>query len=182
MNDLDFNEVLRDIARRLTEIGISFYVTGGLVSTFYGEPRFTQNIDLVLQIPESVSIDSLIEVVSPEYFADKEQLEVAIQEGEMAQLLHETRFIRIDLHLGELVPCAASRKQFVELFPDVVVPIASKEDAILSKLQWIRLGSEKSRRDVAMMLRRDTPTDWSYLLSQADLLELTDLLRSTTPE
>jgi predicted nucleotidyltransferase len=177
MNSDDLAEALRDIARRLTDLGVSFYLTGGIVSTFYGEPRFTQDIDLVVQIPASVSIDALLEAVSPDYFSDRDQLERAVREGGMAQLLHETRFVRIDLHLGERVPGAAARKQTMEVFPGVRVPIASKEDAILSKLHWIRLGSEKSRRDVTMMLRRDTPVDWDYLRTQADSLGLSDLLK-----
>ena len=100
----------------------------------------------------------------------------------MAQILHEPRFVRIDLHLGELVPGAASRKQMAEVFPNTIVPIASKEDAILSKLRWIQLGSGKSRQDVAMILRRDTPTDWVYLNSQAGLLGLGELLAEFAPE
>lgn len=172
----DITEVLRDISRRLSEVGVSFYLTGGLVSSYYGEPRFTQDIDLVLQMPDSFSIDSFLHAVSPEYFADRDQIELAIRERGMAQILHEQHFVRIDLHLGELVPGAALRKQMAEIFPGIVVPIASKEDAILSKLRWIQLGSGKSRQDVAMMLRRDTPTDWNYLRNQADSLGLTGLL------
>lgn len=178
----DIAEVLRDISRRLGEIGVSFYLTGGLVSSFYGEPRFTQDIDLVLQIPDSFSMDSFLDAVSPEYFADRDQIENAIRERGMAQILHEPRFVRIDLHLGELVPGAVSRKRMAEIFPGTVVPIASKEDAILSKLRWIQLGSGKSRQDVAMMLRRDTPTDWNYLRTQASSLGLAELLEEFAPQ
>ena len=46
-----------------------------------------------------------------------------------------------------------------EIAPGLIAPVVSKEDAILSKLYWIGQGSERSRRDVTEMLRRDEDID-----------------------
>lgn len=176
MNADELTQVLRDLVARLRAAGIRFYLTGGLVSAFYGEPRFTQDIDLVLLLPDASDLEAFAESVAPDYLLDRELLADAVREQGMAQLLHETTMIRVDLHIGEMVPGMFLRVRDVELFPGVVVPVLSKEDAILTKLRWIQLGSHKSRRDALMMLRRDTPTDREYLETQAAALGVQALL------
>jgi hypothetical protein len=52
----------------------------------------------------------------------------------------------------------------------------SKEDAILSKLLWIKQGSHKASHDVKMMLRRDEDLDAALLRERAASLGLDDLL------
>ena len=34
----------------LDELGIDYHVTGGLASSFYGEPRLTQDVDFVVRL------------------------------------------------------------------------------------------------------------------------------------
>lgn len=59
-----------------------------------------------------------------------------------------------------------------EILPGLVVPLVSKEDAILSELLWIQQGSGKSTRDVLQMLKGAEAVDWEYLRSQASKLNV----------
>ena len=176
MNSDDLIRILKDIVQKLKGANISFYLTGGLVSSYYGEPRFTQDIDFVLQLSESHDAKRLIDSIGDNYFSDQELLAEAILNKGMAQLLHQETFIRIDLHVGELVPGSFERAREVEILPEVSLPILSKEDAILTKLRWIQLGSHKSRRDVVMMLRRNTPTNLEFVREQAKIMKAEELL------
>ncbi len=58
------------------------------------------------------------------------------------------------------------------ILPGLVAPLVCKEDAILSKLLWIKQGSHKSRHDVTMMLCRDEDLDRASLRQQAARLGL----------
>ena len=58
----------------------------------------------------------------------------------------------------------------------VFMPVISREDSILSKLLWIKMGSHKSRQDVQMMLRLANALDENYLNRQAMKLDVLDLL------
>jgi hypothetical protein len=57
-----------------------------------------------------------------------------------------------------------------------VAPLVSQEDAILSKLIWLRNGSDRARRDAKMMLKRDEDLDRAALRERAAALGLDGLL------
>jgi len=42
------DDFLCELARRLEEAGIAYMLTGSMASSFHGEPRSTQDIDLVI--------------------------------------------------------------------------------------------------------------------------------------
>ena len=100
----------------------------------------------------------------------------------MFQALHRELMIKADFHVGEDVPGELDRSQRVELFEGLDVRIVSKEDAILSKLLWVKRGSAKSRGDVLGMLLDPTPTDERLLEELADELGCADLLREIRSE
>ena len=43
--------------------GLSYMITGGVASVIYGDPRFTRDIDIVLELPES-GIEGLAQAFS----------------------------------------------------------------------------------------------------------------------
>ena len=43
--------LLRKIAAALEQLGIPYLITGGLAVTVWGRPRFTADIDIVVEIP-----------------------------------------------------------------------------------------------------------------------------------
>lgn len=44
------SDLLRFVASELERLGIRYFVTGSTVTIFYGEPRFTNDIDVVVNI------------------------------------------------------------------------------------------------------------------------------------
>lgn len=51
MNPLFLQTVLSDLIDVLHSLGIRYHLTGGLVSSYFGEPRMTQDIDVVVLVP-----------------------------------------------------------------------------------------------------------------------------------
>ena len=66
-------------------------------------------------------------------------------------------------------------RSYKEVAAGLTVPLVAKEDAILSKLLWIKLGSGKSKRDVIQMLKNPEDLDFSQLRLQAARLGLADV-------
>lgn len=48
MYDEHFEAGIQQIRDILDELGIHYHFTGGLAASIYGEPRFTQDVDLVI--------------------------------------------------------------------------------------------------------------------------------------
>lgn len=134
--------------------------------SYYGEPRLTQDIDFVVAMKQG-DVAKLIQQLEPLFLVDLEAMEDAVSNERLFQGLDQKTFLKVDFHVGGSVRGEFERSVETELFPGVVVPIASKCDALLSKLLWIKAGSGKSRQDVMGMLRDPEPIDEALFLELA---------------
>jgi hypothetical protein len=177
-----FWDTVAAITQVLKAWEIPFQLTGGIAASYYGEPRMTQDIDIVIQLDPALNVHEFCQRFPERFPLDEAFLEEALREDTLFQVVDQTTFFKIDFHVGELVPGEMKRSVSVQVAPDLTVPLISKEGAILSKLHWIRLGSYKSRRDVIMILRGDDPVDEDYLMEQAHRLGLGELLEEMKHE
>jgi hypothetical protein len=141
INANDLQTTLREVAEILSAGQFKFHLTGGLASSFYGEPRFTQDIDVVIQIVLGNSLDRLLSSLSPQFIVDRDAIVDAVQHKGLFQALHEETMIKVDFHVGEAIEGELERSRNEEILQGITVPLVSKEDAILSKLLWVRKGS-----------------------------------------
>jgi hypothetical protein len=163
-------EQIRDI---LDGLGARYHFTGGLAASFYGEPRFTQDVDLVIHLAaDRPETEALLGGLSSRYLIDRQIIMDAIRRKGLFQVLDQERVLKIDFHVGEKIPGELQRSTRQEILPGLIVPLVAKEDAILSKLLWIQQGSGKSTRDVIQMLKGAEDVDWKYLRAQALKLRL----------
>ena len=169
---------IKKITSILDSLNINYHLTGGLVSSFYGEPRFTQDVDFVIIFPDNLIVDKLIAKLKNEYFFDEEAIKDAIVRKSLFQVLDEEQMIKIDFHVGEAIEGELSRSKKVEILPNLSIPIVSKEDAILSKIIWVQKGSHKSRRDIKGMLFDKSNVDFEYLNNKLDELKLNEFFNS----
>lgn len=51
---MEQSELLRFVVSVLERLGLKYFVTGSTVTIFYGEPRFTNDIDIVVDLPPDV--------------------------------------------------------------------------------------------------------------------------------
>lgn len=179
-----FQATLVKAARILQDLAIPFHLTGGITSVTYGEPRLTQDVDIVLE-PETTRAHrgALLERLrAVGFLVDEPAARVSIEEGRLFQALDVAEGLKLDFYPRQLVPGELSRSSDFELFAGVTLPIVSLPDAIASKLVWIQRGSHKSRRDVRSMWARTTATDRATTNELASLLHLDDLLQCVLSE
>jgi len=179
---VDLAQTLSRIASVLSSQKIPFHLTGGLASSYYGEPRFTQDVDIVVSIATDSLCEQFIEALAAEFLIDPAVARDAIKRRGLFQALDEETLIKVDLHVGESIPGELQRSKIEEVLPGVSVPLVSKEDAIIAKLLWLKKGSHKSRQDILMMLKRKGDVDSEYLEKQAIALDVQDLLHELQSE
>jgi len=172
----ELNEIIGRVSEILSSLDIPHHFTGGIAASFHGEPRLTQDIDLVVKLsPNSSKVDSLCRELSKSFDINEPAMRDAIQRHSIFQALDHEYFIKVDFHVGEAIPHELERSHLIELEAGLTVRMVSKEDSIISKLLWISKGSERSRRDVTMMLRNGAPIDEKYITRTADMLGIDKL-------
>ena len=172
--------LLAEIVRGLDAAGIPHMVAGSLASTHHGEPRSTQDIDLVID-PDGPALTRFVAGL------DRDRFYVGDAHGALARrdqfnVIDVTTGWKVDLIIRKDRPF--SRTEFDRRRPVVLagVPtaVASVEDTILAKLEWATAGdSDRQRRDVIAMLAVQAATlDMAYLRHWAQILDLTDDLEA----
>ena len=176
MDDLDMTTTKVIAVLKKTDKPFAF--TGGLAAITYGDPRTTNDVDLIMEINpwEKDYADTLENLFGDDFFFSIEGCREAIEEQTMFQAIDKETMFKVDFHLSDIVPGALERRRDETIVTGRTVPMVSPEDAILSKLHWIKLGSGRSRKDVVAMLRVQENLDNDYLESTAGQLGVKPIL------
>ncbi len=143
---------------RLDKAGIPYVITGAVASIIYGEPRLTNDLDLVVQM-KTADIEKLAQAFpSAEFYCPpSEVLRIEIKRSYRGHfnLIHYETGMKADIYLAgedELHRWALSRRRAI-LFEAEQVWVAPPEYVILRKLEYYREGgAEKHLRDIVGML------------------------------
>jgi hypothetical protein len=65
-----------DVGARMETIGIDWVIGGSIASSIHGEPRATQDVDMVVAL-EARHVKSLVQALAPEYYASAEEIRAA---------------------------------------------------------------------------------------------------------
>jgi len=166
------------------QIELPFHLTGGSISSAYGEPRLTQDIDIVVS-PEVAKnrIDDLVDqLTSSDFLFTEGVVRQAVQAGDLFQLLDKIESLKLDIYPRELIPGELQRSQALELFEGVFLPVVSRTDAAISKLIWIDKGSQRSRRDFRSIFSSCDQQQQRDVRESAAGLHLNELLEEVIAE
>jgi len=170
-------DLLKLVARRLETAGIPCMLTGSLAVSYYAEPRFTRDIDLVVQIaPEKV--DTIASLFSDDFYADADAIRAAVARRGVVNLIHQDTLTKVDLIVQKAAPYhleELDRRRSVNI-EDTPVWIVSPEDLVIAKLSWLRQGgSDVHRRDAVALLESVDTIDRTYIHAKVRELGLDEL-------
>jgi hypothetical protein len=174
------SELLRFLVLALERLQVRYFVTGSTATIFYGEPRFTNDIDIVVALPESLIDAFCSEFPEGDFYVDAEAVRDAIRQRSQFNILHPRSGLKIDV----IVPAATefNRSRFdrvrrVHAGGDWDALFASPEDAILKKMEYFREGgSDKHLRDIAGVLKTSgAEIDNDYVERWAAILDLSEI-------
>ena len=155
--------LLECFVRPLNASHIRYFVTGGVATIIYGEPRFTRDIDLVLAIGPADAAAFLALWSSNEYYAPPEEAFVAESARATAghfNVVHTDTGLVADCYVAGNDPLHAwafAHIQWIDV-QDLRVPVAPVEYVIVRKLSYFaQSGSTRHLEDVARMRRIQGP-------------------------
>ena len=92
---MEHSELLDKLALTLDQLGVRYAVVGSTASTVYGEPRFTNDIDVVVELHRD-QIDLLCQhFPSPEFYLSRSAAESAIRQRSQFNIIHPSSGLKI---------------------------------------------------------------------------------------
>ena len=144
-------ELLKKITRALEENRIDYMVTGSVASSLQGEPRSTQDIDVVVVMKKADAGPLTGIFHPPRFYLDEKSIIAAIDNKDMFNLVDVKEGGKVDFWLLKDEPFDQSRftRRQKENVMGFHMFVSSPEDTILMKLKWAKIsgGSEKQSTD-----------------------------------
>ncbi len=177
---------LQRIITKLNAAGIAYMITGSLGSGLYGELRTTNDIDIVMD-PSPVQLKKFVESFEDgQYYVDMESALDAFQRRSMFNVIDFETGWKVDLILIKDRPYSIeefTRRRPGELL-GIPVYVASPEDIILSKLEWVKMSeSERQFKDAfGVAVSKWDDLDKNYLQKWAVTLGVEKLFEKLKSE
>ncbi len=183
LNDLQPYELMQKAATFFERHNVAYRIVGSIASMAYSEPRFTNDIDILVDLREDLVEFIEQEFPSPEYYVSLDAVRSAIRDRRQFNVIHipsglkidiiqskDTAFGRLDISHGQRLKSDG----FYDAW------FASPENVILMKLRFFKDGgSDKHLRDTASILLvqgsridRDYISEWSKQLGVSDEWQL----------
>ena len=159
-NELD---IVRHVSRLFDEAGIGYMLTGSMAMNYYAQPRMTRDIDIVVAMHRE-DVDRVVKLFEKDYYISREAVENSIAHQSLFNLIHNESVIKVDCIVRKRTEYRLNefnRRQRIKI-QDFETWIVSKDDLIISKLDWAKDShSELQLRDVKNLA--DTGCDRAYI-------------------
>ena len=182
MEEIDPRHLLVKIAQILERLGIPYIITGGMAVFVWGRPRYTADIDTVieLQTEKTETLAKELMKLGETGYVSIDAIAQAIRTGGEFNFIDGNTGMKVDFWISK--NDEFSKSQFERRVPQNILGTAvyfiSPEDLILAKLRWNQLTpSSRQLEDVASIftISRDR-LNQEYLSKWAKTLGLFELL------
>lgn len=177
---MEQSELLRHLVATLERLGVPYLVTGSVATIFYGEPRLTNDIDVVVALPPGRIAEFCRAFPPPDYYLSEDDVRVAVAQRGQFNIIHPTSGLKVDVlipHDSAFDRSRFGRRHRVKPAADYEASFASPEDVIIKKMEYYREGgSDKHLRDIAGVLKvSGDALDRAYIRDWASRLGLDEV-------
>ncbi len=173
-------QLLRHVVNVLEQMDVSYMIVGSYATSLYGDPRYTQDIDIVVRL-ERGDIPVLERAFpEPEYYLSAAAADDAITRSTQFNVIHAGSGNKLDFMIAHRDLWGReqiSRRVKRRFLSDLEAHVASPEDLIISKMRYFKEGtSDKHLRDIAGMLKVSNELiDRAYVEKWATHFDLMDI-------
>lgn len=174
----------------LDQAGIRFAVGGSWASTAHGEPRFTNDVDILADFSEE-AVSTFANALASDFYLDTGEAVAAIKSGRSFNVIYMPLAFKFDFFPAAAFSLGDEELQRAVFIADTGLskqptPFVTAEDILLAKLHWFRAGGETSEvqwRDISGLVREGIgKLDGEYLSRGAVRLEVDVLLKKALSE
>jgi hypothetical protein len=171
---------LQALEQAFEALGVEWAVGGSLASAAYGEPRATNDVDVIARLDVS-GAHGFAALLGNDFYCSEEAAVDAVRRHASFNVIDHRSLLKVDVFVpppGPLGQGQLIRRRQLPLVGGLKLPVLAPEDIVLQKLRWFEMGggvSERQWRDIVEVLRSG-PLDDAYLDSVARVTRLEDLL------
>jgi hypothetical protein len=157
---LSVESILKLVVESLDKLSIPYMVTGSLASAFYGEPRSTQDVDIVVRAPEPPLQRLGERLRAAGLYCDAGAITEAVELKGLFNAIDPATGWKVDFIVlkDRAFGRAAFEGRTLAELGGVPLHLIRAEDVVVSKLEWAQLGgSERQLRDVVGVLMVQGP-------------------------
>lgn len=174
------HELLQKIAGTLENLHIPYLVTGSVAAMAFGEPRMTNDIDIVAAVEYKHVGGLMAAFPEEEFYISEDAIRDAVRHQTQFNIIHPASGMKIDIVIRKKTPfndSRFSRIRRIKAGENFETNFAAPEDIILMKMHYYREGgSEKHLRDISGILKISGPeVDKDYIALWAEKLNLMDI-------
>ncbi len=180
---MEQHELLLFVVKCLEKLNIPYLVTGSIAAMAYGEPRLTNDIDIVADIDLNQAQKLKDCFPESDFYLEIESVKKAINQRHQFNIIHPSSGLKIDVMIPDrdsFNRSRFSRTKRLNISETSSAEFAAPEDVIIKKLEYYQKGgSDKHLRDIVGMMKiSGAMIDEAYIMDWAEKLGLSDLWKS----
>ncbi len=174
------NAFLARIIKALNNANIPYMISGSVASSFHGQPRATNDADIVID-PIREQLLTFVESLGPDCYVSKDAAAQAIENNAMFNIIDIESGSKADLIIRKKRPFSLQEfeRRTPVTFSHMQAYVLTPEDSILSKLEWSkgRLSDTQFKDALGVLLAQKDTLDFDYLKHWAKELGVEDELK-----
>ncbi|MDP1845987.1 MAG: hypothetical protein Q8L09_04590 [Candidatus Moranbacteria bacterium] len=165
---MEQEELLFRIGNTLNKLKIPYIITGGIAVVVWGRPRFTADIDIVIElVPQKLDeIFEELRKIDKDSYVDKKMIQDALARGGEFNFIHPSSGVKVDFWIlkDELFDKSRIKRRIPKIIAGKKLYFCSPEDLVLIKLQWYeKTKSTRQLEDIESIIAIQKKLDWKYI-------------------
>lgn len=187
MEQIDPRSLLVNIAKIFDKLKLPYLVTGGMAVLVWGRPRFTADIDIVVEIKPS-DVEGLVQALKDlgqAGYIDGDVVNETVRRGGEFNFIDGTTGVKVDFWVSnnDIFDLSRFKRRSAKKILRQKIYFTSPEDLILSKLKWFKESrSNRHLEDAESVLKiSGKDLDFKYLRKWVVQLELGNEFKKLMP-
>src|SRR4030042_3719164 len=176
---MEIEEILTKIAGILKHLKIPYIITGGMAVSVWGRPRYTADIDIVVEMLEK-NIESLAKEllsVDKDVYVSEDAMRQALQNKGEFNFVHPQSGLKLDFWVvKDSFEKLKIKRAKIKVIDGEEVSFSSPEDLIISKLDWYKLSNSTRQLEDIESVLRISKVDLEYIKKWASKRGTIDIL------
>jgi hypothetical protein len=184
----ELRATLERVGQCFDQLNVPWAIGGSFASTVYGEPRATNDVDIIAEL-RPAHVAPFVASLGADFYADATMMREAIAARDSFNIIDERSFLKVDVFVPRPGPLGegqlARRRSYALSAAGPTVFVLGPEDTVLQKLRWFELSgrtSDRQWRDIVGVVRLGGDLDIGYLREVADASSLSESLARALAE